>query len=91
MEPVKYLADNCRYFWTVREPAPWSGRTASGYGKRLPCPYSVQVEDKGPWYRVYAICYGNAASLYVVRKGEMYFLRDCDFPEPGQDSIRAVK
>jgi hypothetical protein len=27
-------------------------------------------------YRVYAICYSNAASFYILRKGARLFLRD---------------
>lgn len=48
----------------VRETdTPWSGRTATGYGRRLPTPYQVRVS--GRWRRVKAVCYGNASTLYI--------------------------
>ena len=49
-------------------PVPRSGRTVSGYGRRLATQRMVMLDrgnGKGRWYRVYAICYSNAASLYV--------------------------
>lgn len=50
----------------VREaPEPRSGRTASGYGPRLPTPYQVKWE--GRWRRVYVACYGNAGTAYIGR------------------------
>lgn len=52
----------------VRETeAPRSGQTQTGYGSKLPTPYMVQWE--GRWRRVYAACYGNAASHYIGRPG----------------------
>ena len=46
---------------------PWHGRTVSGYGSRLPTPYMVR--HNGKWRRVYAACYGNAASFYIGKPG----------------------
>jgi hypothetical protein len=37
--------------------------TATGYGNRIPTAYMVKWE--GRWRRVYAACYGNAASTYI--------------------------
>ena len=37
--------------------------TATGYGNRIPTVYMVKLEGK--WRRVYAACYGNAASTYI--------------------------
>ena len=37
--------------------------TATGYGNRIPTVYMVQWQ--GRWRRVYAACYGNAASTYI--------------------------
>lgn len=46
---------------------PLSGRTQSGYGPRLTTPYMVKWA--GRWRRVYAACYGNAASHYIGKPG----------------------
>ena len=43
-------------------------RNVMGYGNRIPTEYMVKL-DRGPrsqWQRVYAICYSNAASHYVM-------------------------
>jgi predicted alpha/beta hydrolase len=37
--------------------------TATGYGNRIPTAYMVKWQGK--WRRVYAACYGNAASTYI--------------------------
>lgn len=37
--------------------------TATGYGNRIPTVYMVKWQGK--WRRVYAACYGNAASTYI--------------------------
>lgn len=37
--------------------------TATGYGARIPTTYMVKWQ--GRWRRVYAACYGNAASTYI--------------------------
>lgn len=47
-------------------------RSASGYGDRIPTPYRVRYI--GRWRRVYAICYGNASSVYVNVAGARQFL-----------------
>ena len=39
--------------------------TATGYGARIPTRYMVQYN--GRWRRVYAACYGIAASHYIGR------------------------
>jgi len=42
--------------------------TATGYGSRIPTVYMVQWQ--GRWRRVYAACYGNAASTYIGKAGD---------------------
>lgn len=46
---------------------PQSGQTVTGYGAKLPTPYLVKWA--GQWRRVYAACYGNAASHYIGKPG----------------------
>ena len=48
--------------------APRSGRTASGYGNRLATCHMLRIGNR--WRRVYAICYSNAATCYIIKKGE---------------------
>jgi hypothetical protein len=53
---------------------------AYGYGSMIPTRYWVRLTDDRPGVsrRVYAMCYGNAASLYVIRQGVEVFLSDTD-------------
>lgn len=48
-------------------------RPASGYGGKLVTPYMLTLSD-GRERRVYAMQYGNGASVYVRRAGEDVFL-----------------
>lgn len=48
---------------------PLHGQTVTGYGSRLPTVYLLRCSD-GRTRRVRAMCYGNAASLYVTVGGE---------------------
>lgn len=45
-------------------PAPISGRTVSGYGRKIPTDSVVLLHNR--WRRVYVCTYGNAATLYVA-------------------------
>jgi hypothetical protein len=51
---------------------PRSGQTVSGYGGKVPTPYMLKYA--GIWHRVYAMAYGNSASVYIIVKGEDFFL-----------------
>ena len=44
---------------------PHKGQTATGYGCALPTRYMVIANSR--WHRVKAICYSNAATLYVSK------------------------
>jgi hypothetical protein len=39
--------------------------TASGYGKRIPTSYMVQLPGSPRWRRVYCTIYGNSGTCYV--------------------------
>lgn len=56
----------------VDREAPRSGQTVSGYGGKLPTPYRLTYAGRNR--RVYAMCYGNAASLYVIVGGAVAHL-----------------
>jgi hypothetical protein len=68
--------------YAVEDPrTPAYGQTATGYGSKLPTRYRVRLASDDPTARlrrVYAMCYGNAASLYVLVKGEPVFIHDTD-------------
>ena len=67
--------------WTVRRNTgknPMS-RSVSGYGSKLPTQYLVH--DGKYLRRVYAICWSNVASFYVLAKGERLFIQDFRFDE----------
>jgi len=43
-------------------------QTASGYGNRLLT--SWMIRDNGRLKRIYAICYSNVSTLYILRNGK---------------------
>lgn len=47
--------------------------TASGYGAKIPTRYKVRLN--GRLYRVYATCYGNAASNWIKAGGTQWWVR----------------
>lgn len=47
---------------------PHYGRTASGYGSKLPTCYMLHVGNR--WRRVYAICWSNVSTYYIIKNGE---------------------
>jgi len=57
------------------------GQSASGYGKKISTDWMIQF--KGDWrkYRVYCICYSNAGSYYIIKRGEMLFIRSTDLED----------
>lgn len=52
---------------------PTYNTTATGYGGKLPTRYMLTLNDRRK-RRVYAMCYGNSASLYVIVNGVNAFL-----------------
>ena len=52
-------------------------QTATGYGSKLNSGYTLTVPGQRP-RRVYAICYSNAASHYVLVNGQAMYLRDSE-------------
>ncbi len=52
--------------------------TANGYGRKLPTRYMLSF-NSGRFRRVYATCFSNVASYWVVVDGEKLYLRDSEF------------
>ena len=72
---VKY-AENITEKDLVESLLDWQKRglqeTASGYGKKLTTRYKVKYQSR--MRRVYAICYSNLASYYIIVKKEKLYL-----------------
>lgn len=68
---VKY-ADN---FTLSVKPVAEYGRNQHGYGSKISTPHVLQFNGERRRYRVYACCWSNVASHYVVVKGEKLFVR----------------
>lgn len=48
-------------------------QTASGYGSKLTSSYKISLDGK--LRRLYSTCYGNAASVWFMLKGEKVHIR----------------
>lgn len=57
---------------TTDTTAPGYNRSVTGYGPKIPTRYRVQYLGRSR--RVYAMCYGNAASTYIIVNGETQFI-----------------
>lgn len=51
---------------------PWSGRTVTGYGGRIPTCYMIR--HAGRWHRVRVMVYGNAGSAYITVRGAIAYV-----------------
>ncbi len=60
----------------------YPGQSLEGYGAKIVTDYMVKVPalSNRP-LRVYATCFSNCASHWVLVKGEKYHLSDFDIPE----------
>lgn len=58
--------------------APLYGRTADGYGRKIPTRYWVKLDGDTRERRVYCIIFSNVGSLFVVRHGERVWLSDTE-------------
>lgn len=56
----------------VYDRTPPASRSVTGYGSKLPTPYRVRYGNR--WRRVYAMCFGNAGSIYIIHRGAVLFL-----------------
>lgn len=70
-DPITFLYDTSSIHLETKEvPAPWSGRTASGYGRAIPTGYMVFYARK--WRRVYCAIFSNNGTLYIrTREGDV--------------------
>lgn len=79
---IKYLED--KYEFSVHEATlEWQKRglsfTATGYGSKIPTRNMVFIPKKKRCYRIYATCYSNVASFWIIVDKERYFLKYNNF------------
>jgi hypothetical protein len=48
---------------------PAYGRSADGYGRKIPTEYLVRTRQDSRWRRVYVCCYSNSGTAYIETKG----------------------
>lgn len=78
---ITYLSDVVRSFTVTRvtDHKP-SEQGTMVYGNKIGTPYKVSISGEKP-LRVWAICWSNAASFYVIRNGQKLFLHGYDFQD----------
>lgn len=77
-----YLKGLFKIFESEEEPK--YHRSATGYGSKIPTRFYVKIfSDKGDrrMRRVYAICYSNVASYFIVVNRKREFIQDYKFGE----------
>jgi hypothetical protein len=72
---LTYLDDHHTYEQRRSAPPTPYGTNASGYGSRIATQHLVRLDGAGPWRRIYATCFSNAASLWISVKGQRLYLR----------------
>lgn len=73
---VEYIPENCQVIDSGKcDPNP----NPEGYGDRIPTRWIVKFPGENKEYKVWAICYSNAASHYIIRNGRK-FVPDWMFP-----------
>lgn len=77
--PVRYLTDPHK---VIEKPVKRygilqqsRGQNQFGYGNKISTDYQVRIEGERNPYRVYAICWSNVVSHYIVRRGVTLFVR----------------
>lgn len=53
-------------------------RPADGYGSKIPTDHQVQLVGETLWRKVYAVCFSNVASFYILTNGKKLYIRDAD-------------
>lgn len=73
METIKYLDEALIQSFREDLTAPRYGRNAYGYGLKIPTHKWLKVRNR--WRRVYATCFSNAATHWIVLDGAKVYLR----------------
>lgn len=75
MNEVTYLDDSFVVSVAQGEAVAPHRLPASGYGLKIPTPYTIKCADSFT-RRVYAACISNVASHYIIVKGEKKVIRN---------------
>ena len=69
---VQYLTES---FEVVLRPVARHGQSVEGYGRKISTDRMVKINSR--FYRVYATCFSNVASYWIMKKGQkLFFLYD---------------
>jgi hypothetical protein len=49
-------------------------QTATGYGNKLASSRMIKVDNR--WHRIYARCFSNAGTAYIIKQGKEYIIPD---------------
>ena len=81
---VRYVEDEFGSFTLHRRPVPktgpsWfqrsPGQSEEGYGDKITTDIMLKLRKDNRLRRVYAICWSNAASHYILIRGKAFYLR----------------
>ena len=75
---IRYLRDYHKFTIRAEDTTPNYGRSADGYGRKIPTNRLIRLEGEKRWRRVYAICFSNCASHYIMIGGDAYYIHDGD-------------
>ena len=64
-------------------------QTATGYGSKLTTEYMLHLPERKQPYRVYAVCWSNAASFYILKAGNRLFLRDWELQDARDKAVQS--
>jgi len=72
METIEYVPETFILEWITDEQAP-RNRSETGYGPKIPTRYRIKCSDNRT-RRVYAVCYSNVASHYIIVNGKDLYI-----------------
>ncbi len=86
---IEYVEDYKVVINPIPRYGPWhliKGQRPDGYGSKIPTDYMIVLNSdiRKVKRRVYAVCWSNCASFYVIIKGKDLYLRDSDLQD-GRD------
>jgi hypothetical protein len=71
---IDYIEDNFKIDSVKTKPATF--RNVTGYGRKIPTDKMIRISGHGRFYRLYCMNYSNSGSLYIIKNGNIYFLRN---------------
>jgi len=71
-------ADQIEPYVLERKPVRPHGQYASGYGSKITTNIILRFQSENRYRRVYATCYSNCASYWIIYHGQQLYLHDTD-------------